>query len=125
MGMLRRTPCAIIATRLRRGSAGAPRRALIPTVTPTHIKRYRQALLEAGYKPITIRWKLTIVRRFYEAARNAGLRTDNPAAGVKSPRVRQATEDFKYLCDEELARLLDAIPDARRCSVCATCSWSA
>jgi len=81
------------------------------TVTPTHIKRYRQALLEAGYKPITIRWKLTIVRRFYEAARNAGLRTDNPAAGVKSPRVRQATEDFKYLCDEELARLLDAIPD--------------
>jgi site-specific recombinase XerD len=81
------------------------------TVTPRHIKRYRQALLEAGYKPITIRWKLTIVRRFYEAARNAGLRTDNPAAGVRSPRVRQATEDFKYLCDEELARLLDAIPD--------------
>src|ERR1039458_9617521 len=64
------------------------------TVTPTHIKRYRQALLEGVYKPITIRWKLTIVRRFYEAARNAGLRADNPAAGVKSPRVRQATEDF-------------------------------
>jgi site-specific recombinase XerD len=81
------------------------------TVTPTHIKRFRQALLEANYKPITIRWKLTIVRRFYEAARNAGLRTDNPAAGVKSPRVRQATEDFKYLCDEQLAQLLAAIPD--------------
>jgi integrase/recombinase XerD len=81
------------------------------TVTAMHIKRYRQALLEAGYKPITIRWKLTIVRRFYEAARNAGLRSDNPAAGVKSPRVRQATEDFKYLCDDQLAEFLTAIPD--------------
>lgn len=29
--------------------------------------------------------------RFYEAARNAGLGTDNPSAGVKSLRVRQAT----------------------------------
>jgi integrase len=81
------------------------------TVTPTHIKRYRQALFEGAYKPITIRWKLTIVRRFYEAARNAGLRSDNPAAGVKSPRVRQATEDFKYLCDDQLAEFLTAIPD--------------
>ena len=81
------------------------------TATVTHIKRYRSALLEAGYQPITIRWKLTIVRRFYEAARNAGLRTDNPAAGVKSPRVRQATEDFKYLSDDELGKLLAAIPD--------------
>ena len=80
------------------------------TVTVTHVKRYRQALIEANYNPITIRWKLSIVRRFYEAARNAGLRPDNPAAGVKPPRVRQATEDFKYLCDEELARLFAAIP---------------
>ena len=86
------------------------------TVTPMHIKRYRQALLEAGYQPITIRWKLTIVRRFYEAARNAGLRTDNPTAGVKSPCVRLATEDFKYLCDEELAKLLAAIPDPDQAS---------
>ena len=80
------------------------------TVTVTHVKRYRQALIEANYNPITIRWKLSIVRRFYEAARNAGLRPDNPAAGVKAPRVRQATEDFKYLCDEELAKLFAAIP---------------
>jgi integrase/recombinase XerD len=81
------------------------------TVTPAHIKRYRQALLEADYKPIMIRWNLTIVRRFYEAARNADLRTDNPAVGVKSPRVRHATEDFKYLCDDQLAEFLTAIPD--------------
>ena len=81
------------------------------TATVKHIKLYRSALIEAKYNPITIRWKLSIVRRFYEAARNAGLRPDNPAAGVKSPRVRQATEDFKYLCDKELAKLFAAIPD--------------
>jgi len=81
------------------------------TVTVTHVKRYRQALIESNYNPVTVKWKLSIVRRFYDAARNAGLRPDNPVAGVKAPRVRQATEDFKYLCDEELAKLFAAIPD--------------
>ena len=56
------------------------------TATATHIKRLPAALMEANYNPITIRWKLSIVRRFYEAARNAGLRPDNPAAGV-NPRA--------------------------------------
>ena len=81
------------------------------TVTAIHIKGYRQALIDNRYNPVTVKWKLSIVRRFYEAARNAGLRPDNPAVDVKSPRVRNATEDFKYLSDEELTRLLAAIPD--------------
>ena len=81
------------------------------TATATHIKRYRAALLENHYAPISIRWKLSIIRRFYEAARNAGLRPDNPAAGVRSPRIRQAAEDFKYLSDEELARFFSVIPN--------------
>jgi site-specific recombinase XerD len=81
------------------------------TATAAHIKRYRAALLEHHYAPISIRWKLSIIRRFYEAARNAGLRPDNPAAGVRSPRIRQAAEDFKYLSDEELARFFSVIPN--------------
>ncbi len=52
-----------------------------------------------------------VIRRFYEAARNAGLRLDNPAVGVKSPRIRHAAEDFKYLSDEELIHFLSVIPD--------------
>jgi site-specific recombinase XerD len=83
-------------------------------VTDMHVKGYRQALIQANCSPGTIRWKLSIVRRFYEAARNAGLRPDNPAAGVRPPRVRQPTEDFKYLCDEELAKLFAAIPDPEK-----------
>ena len=79
--------------------------------TPLQIKLFRQSLLEAGYKPVTIRLRLSVVRRFYEAARNAGLRTDNPAVGIRPPRVRQATDEFKYFTDDELRRLLAAIPN--------------
>lgn len=75
------------------------------------VKRFRSELVARGYKPVTIGWKLTILRRFYEAARNAGLRPDNPVAGVKAPRVRQAAENFKYLSPEQLGRLLAAVPD--------------
>ena len=64
--------------------------------------------------PGTIRWKLVVMGRFYEAARNADLRPNNPAAGVKPPRIRQATEDFKYLSDSELARFLSVLPDPER-----------
>jgi site-specific recombinase XerD len=81
------------------------------TVTVMHIKRYRQTLIERNLSPVTVRWNLMVIRRFYEAARNAGLRPDNPAAGVKSPRIRHAAEDFKYLSEDELAKLLAAVPD--------------
>jgi site-specific recombinase XerD len=83
----------------------------LATATAADIKRFRQTLVDAGYKPVSVRLKLLIVRRFFDAARNAGLRTDNPAAGVKSPRIRHATEDFKYLSDDQLAKLLAAVPD--------------
>ena len=80
------------------------------TATVGDIKRFRAELVERGYRPVTIGWKLTVVRRFYEAARCAGLRPDNPAAGVRPPRVRRAAEDFKYLTADQLARLLAAVP---------------
>jgi len=79
--------------------------------TTDDVKCYRQWLIDRHCKPASIRWMLTIVRRFYEAARNGGLRGDNPAAGVKSPRVRQAAEDFKYLSNEQLENLLAAVPN--------------
>jgi site-specific recombinase XerD len=84
------------------------------TATVNHVKQYRQILIEAGYSPGTIRWKLVIMGRFYEAARNAGLRTDNPAACVKGPRIRQAIEDFKYLSDSELTKFLAVLPNPEK-----------
>lgn len=79
--------------------------------TTDDIKRYRQWLIDRRCKPASIRWMLTIVRRYYDAARSAGLRDDNPAAGVKPPRVRQAAEDFKYLGNEQLENLLATVPN--------------
>jgi site-specific recombinase XerD len=81
------------------------------TATVAHIKLFRAELVERGYQPVTIGWKLTIVRRFYEAARSAGLRPDNPVAGIRPPRSHKAAEDFKYLTSPQLTRLLATVPN--------------
>lgn len=78
--------------------------------TEADIKAYRSYLVEAEYEPGTIAHKLTVIRRFYAAAQERGFRKDNPAAGVKPPRDRSAEDDIPYLSEEELARLLAAVP---------------
>jgi site-specific recombinase XerD len=78
---------------------------------------YRKDLLEAGYRRSTIALKLAVVRRLYEAIRWRGLRSDNPAAGVKAPRDRTVQDErVKYLPLEGLKRLL-AAPDGDRAQV--------
>jgi site-specific recombinase XerD len=74
------------------------------------VEDYREALIGAGCQPATVAIKLTLVRRFYDAAIRAGLRVDNPAAGVRAPRAKRAAEDFGYLSEGELALLLRAVP---------------
>jgi len=63
-----------------------------------------------GYKPGTIANKLTVLRRFYQAAVAAGLRRDNPAAGIRPPREKKAAEDFGYLSEVELTLLFRSAP---------------
>jgi site-specific recombinase XerD len=96
------------------------------TVTTAHIKRYRQALIEAKYNPITIRWKLSIVRRFYEAARNAGLRLDNPAAGVCVTPPKISSTSPRRSCPNCCPRfpIPRLRPDGTSCAACAISSWS-
>ncbi|MBV9324844.1 MAG: tyrosine-type recombinase/integrase [Chloroflexi bacterium] len=74
------------------------------------VEDYREALVGAGCQLATVAIKLTLVRRFYDAAIRAGLRLDNPAAGVRAPRGKRAAEDFGYLSEGELALLLRAVP---------------
>jgi site-specific recombinase XerD len=76
------------------------------------VKAYRQDLVSAHYKPASIAHRLVILRRFYQAAVSAGLRADNPAAGVRPPREKRAVEDFGYLSEVELTLLLRSVPDA-------------
>jgi hypothetical protein len=49
--------------------------------------------------------KLTLVRRFHDAAIRVGQRQDNPAVGVSAPRAKRAAEDFDFLSEGELALL--------------------
>jgi site-specific recombinase XerD len=80
------------------------------SATVSDVKDYRQDLVQNDYKPGTIAQKLTVIRRFYEAAVTAGLRADNPATGIKPPRERGALEDFGYFSLMELVRILEAVP---------------
>ncbi|NJK39826.1 MAG: tyrosine-type recombinase/integrase [Oscillatoriales cyanobacterium SM2_3_0] len=64
------------------------------------------------FKPATIALKLSVVRRFYQAAVDKGLLPLNPATGVKPPREkRDPAERITYLEQDEVERLLAIIPD--------------
>lgn len=80
------------------------------TASEDDIKQYRAYLIQQGYEPGTIAHKLTVIRRFYQAIKDRGYRADNPAAGVKPPRDRSAEDDIPYLTEDELRKLLDAVP---------------
>jgi len=82
----------------------------VTRATLDDVEDYREALIGAGCQPATVAIKLTLVRRFFDAAIRAGLRLDNPAAGVRAPRGKRAAEDFGYLSEGELALLLRAVP---------------
>ena len=51
------------------------------------LEAYRRHLVDADYTRGTISVKLSAVRRLYQAAVWRGLRADNPAEGLKAPRV--------------------------------------
>lgn len=78
--------------------------------TTEDVKAYRQYLVTGGYKSASIAHKLVIIRGFYQAAVNAGLRPDNPVAGVKPPRNKRAAEDLRYLTEVELTLLFRTVP---------------
>ena len=81
--------------------------------TRRRIKEYRRFLVEEKtYKPATIALKLSVVRRFYEAAVERGLILANPALGVKPPREkRDPAERITFLEKPELKQFLSAIAD--------------
>jgi len=79
--------------------------------TEETLERYRAYLVGLGYERGTIAVKLSVVRRFYQAATWRGLRPDNPAAGLKAPKERTArSERVKYLPLAGFRELLNA-PD--------------
>lgn len=82
-------------------------------VTKEDIKRYRHWMVsDRKFKPATVSLKLSVVRRFYQAAADRGLIPSNPAAGVKPPREkRDPAARITYLEKSEVEQLLDAVPN--------------
>lgn len=80
--------------------------------TKDDIKQYRRwAIDRRRFKPATVALKLSVVRRFYQAAVEKGLLASNPAAGVKPPREKRDPADrITYLEDAEVRQLLHAVP---------------
>ncbi len=82
-------------------------------VTKDAIKKYRHWMINTQkFKPQTVALKLSVVRRFYQAAVERSLLAHNPALGVKPPREKQdpATR-ITYLEKSEVEQLLQTIPE--------------
>ncbi|ERT06831.1 phage integrase family protein [Lyngbya aestuarii BL J] len=82
-------------------------------ITKDDIKKYRRWMIDKkGFKPATIALKLSVVRRFYQAAVEKGLLSVNPATGVKPPKEkRDPAEKITYLEADEVEQLLTKIAD--------------
>jgi site-specific recombinase XerD len=80
------------------------------SATVADVKRYRRDLIDRGLASATIALRLAVLSRLYGAAKVAGLRADNPAAGVRPPRDKRPVDRFLCLTEVELALLFRAVP---------------
>ena len=78
------------------------------------IERYRAWLVFQGYKPKTVNLRLTAVRVLYAAFRKWGIRMDDPAADIHSPKANMSTPAGsvlrKALSPDETRLFLDSLP---------------
>lgn len=78
----------------------------------SHIEAYRQELKSSGVSVTTRSHKLSIIRRFYDAAVKHGLMAGNPAEGLRGGKdLTPPEEKIRALTEEALEALLGAIPD--------------
>ncbi len=91
----------------------ARRGAALPTADAESIRAYLARLHRAGMAPRTAARRLSAIRQFYRFLIGEGLRRDDPAAIIDSPR--QGRPLPKLINETEVGQLLDAaraLPDA-------------
>lgn len=69
------------------------------------IKSYLEALQKEGLKATTVARRLSAIRQLFLFMYRDGLRTDNPAANIESPRLAQPLP--KLLSEQDVDQLLD------------------
>lgn len=100
-------------SQLKQFLAWCEERAVHPIdVSKRDIKQYRHWMIEKkGYKPATVALKLSVVRRFYDAAIEHEFLAINPVTGIKPPREkRDPAERITYLEREEVQHLFGTLP---------------
>lgn len=78
--------------------------------TRLNVEAYRSELIAAGMAPATISRKLSVIRRFYQSAKDRGMIEVNPVAGVKPPVDRRVKDRKKSLSAGQAERLIEALP---------------
>lgn len=85
----------------------------VARITTSEVERFRQALLDRGLAPRTVKSILMTLRLCLEAARADAILQVNPAQGVTVPRAR-AVREHRYLTVGEVEALADAFDPAYR-----------
>ncbi len=76
-----------------------------------HLEAFREDMKRRGLSIPTRAHKLSIIRRFYDAAIYAGLRSDNPVKDVWAGKdMTNPEEKLKILSEEALSALVNSLP---------------
>jgi integrase/recombinase XerD len=78
--------------------------------TSTDVVAYLNKLKAAGRSPSTVNRKLASVRSFYNYMQSENQISDNPARGIKTPRIER--KELEYLSIKEIDQLLDSPDDS-------------
>jgi integrase len=93
-------------------------RMQLAAIEPADVKRYAQAVAARGVAPNTVRLALAPVKALLATAVEEGVIRSNPSAGLRlalsTGNGHEDEEHVKALAEDELARLLDEIPDPWR-----------
>jgi integrase/recombinase XerD len=80
-------------------------------VTEHQMALYRSELVQR-YAPNSVAFKISVLRRYFDAVQQAGYRTDNPLRRLRAPRTNTADErPIKFLPEDSLQRLVDVLPE--------------
>lgn len=89
---------------LERGTAG------LPGATRNDVTAFLNKLKADGRSPSTLNRKMASIRTFYNYLQDKHVITDNPARGVKTPRVEK--KELEYLSIKEIDKLLESPDDS-------------
>ena len=78
--------------------------------TSTDVVAYLNKLKAAGRSPSTVNRKLASVRSFYNYMQSENQISDNPARGIKTPRIER--KELEYLSIKEIDQLLVSPDDS-------------